>query len=224
LGGGTLVDAKQLRDDGSYALASTEERAIRRTALNRPHISPLIAFVDRIRSVRALGDKIPYFDPCDGGVHADVLFLLEAPGARAVSSGFISRDNPDPSARNFRKLLAEAAIPRERSILWNIVPWYIGTDTRIRPATRLDIQAGAAYLPTLLGLLPELRAVVLVGRKAQRARGLVARLTKARIFELLHPSNQVVTCWPERRKEIECGLSEVAAFLKLEGRVQQTRS
>jgi len=53
-----------------------------------------------------------------------------------MSSGFISRDNPDPSARNFRALLAGAGIPREKTVLWNIVPWYIGSGVKIRPATK----------------------------------------------------------------------------------------
>ncbi len=165
--------------------------------------------------MRGLSNEIPYFDPCDGGINASVLFLLEAPGPRAVRSGFISRDNPDPSARNFRALLAGAGISRERSVLWNIVSWYIGTGTKIRAALGSDIEAGASHLSPLFALLPTVQAVVLVGRKAQRARTRVGQLSSARIFELLHPSNQVVTCWPERRKELEHGLCQVNAFLNL---------
>ena len=59
--------------------------------------------------------RIPYFDPCDGGINAAVLFLLEP----------------------------------------------------------------------LLALLPKLGAVVLVGRKAQNARSLVAETTSARIYASL---------------------------------------
>jgi uracil-DNA glycosylase len=201
------------RPDGSYALASVDEQARRRANLRLPHVAPLTAFVEEVRAERGLGAKIPFFDPRDGGIRADALFLLEAPGPNALASGFVSRDNPDPSARNLRALLAAADIPRERTILWNIVPWYIGTGTKIRAATSADIKAGVAFLPRLLTLLVRLRVVVLVGRKAQRAREVVANLTRARIFNTLHPSNQVVTCWPERRMELQRELHAVAACL-----------
>ena len=201
------------RSDGSYALSSMDERASRQADLHLPHVAPLTAFVEAIRTERGLESEIPFFDPRDGGTRAHALFLLEAPGPKAVRSGFISRDNPDPSARNFRVLLATAAIPRERTVLWNIVPWYIGTGMNIRVAESIDIEAGVAYLSRLVGLLISLRAVVLVGRKAQRARDAVSHLTPARIFKTLHPSNQVVTCWPEKRKELERDLRDVAAFL-----------
>jgi len=213
LSSASFVNSSKLTEDGSYALASGEERTNRLAALNCAHIRPLTEFVRSVRAHRGLSNEIPFFDPRDGGINAGVLFLLEAPGPRAVGSGFISRDNPDPSARNFRALLATAGISRESSALWNIVPWYIGTGTKIRAATASDIEAGAVYLAPLFALFPCLRAVVLVGRKAQRARSRIEHLSSASIFELHHPSNQVVTCWPERRKELENGLNEVAAFL-----------
>lgn len=212
------------REDGSYALASAEEQARRRVDLHAAHIAPLTVFVNTIRVERRLGGEVPYIDPQDGGTHARALFLLEAPGPKAVRSGFISRDNPDPSARNFRALLTGAGIEREQTLLWNIVPWYIGTETKIRAAGRSDIRDGAAYLPHLLALLPELQAVVLVGRKAQKARPTIAQLTSARIFGTLHPSNQVVTCWPEKRKQVEHDLRAVAAFLAAAAPARAIRS
>lgn len=201
------------RNDGSYALGAVVERERRQSMLRTLHISPLTDWVEATRSQTGLGLHIPYFDPLDGGAHARVLFLLEAPGPKAVSSGFISRDNPDPTARNFRMLLAEAGIPREASALWNIVPWYIGSGEKIRPAMRSDIDDGRAHLPGLLAQFSRLEALVLVGRKAQQARERIQRLTSARIFESFHPSNQVVTCWPEKRECLRNQLQEVAQFL-----------
>jgi hypothetical protein len=53
--------------------------------------------IDRIRK---RGLQVPNVDPNDGGIGATVLLLLESPGPRAVASSFVSRDNPDASARN----------------------------------------------------------------------------------------------------------------------------
>jgi hypothetical protein len=76
----------------------------RRAMLDLPHIAPLHIFVQSLR-FEGRG-VVPDFDPLDGGVAAKVLFLMEKPGpmtddtARSgrVGSGFISRDNDDPTA------------------------------------------------------------------------------------------------------------------------------
>jgi uracil-DNA glycosylase len=132
---------------------------------------------------------IPDFDPWDGGVRAEVLYLLEAPGANAVKSGFISRNNPDESAKNFFLLNQEAGIARHRTVTWNVVPWYIGTGQRIRAAKRMDITSGVRPLPRLLDLLPNLRAAVLSGRKAEYAKPVLKELRpQTRVFICPHPS------------------------------------
>lgn len=142
-----------------------------------------------------------------------MLFLLEPPGPKPPATGFVSRDNPSPTARNLRRFLAKAGIARERTAVWNAVPWYIGTGRKIRAAGGADVKEGAVHLRQLLPLFPQLRAVVLVGRKAQSAQHVVERLTDASVFTMLHPSNQVVGCFTARRAEMEQALGEVAAFL-----------
>ncbi len=79
---------------------------------------------------KSLKTPVPHFDPLDGGINARVLFLLEAPGAKAVASGFVSRNNPDETARNFFDLNMAAGIARRDTVCWNVVPWYIGTGTK----------------------------------------------------------------------------------------------
>ncbi len=202
-------------DDDKDALGGELERSLRRKELGASHVSSLTKLVDRIRADKGVTREVPYFDPCDGGTRARALFLLEAPGSKAVGSGFISRDNPDQTARNFRKLLSTARIPREETLLWNIVPWYIGTGRRIRPARRSDVESGQEYLRQLLSLLPRLRIVVLVGKKAQAARHVVEQITKARILETLHPSNLVLHRDPKNRERIQRALDRVRALLCL---------
>ncbi|MBI4381248.1 MAG: uracil-DNA glycosylase [candidate division NC10 bacterium] len=184
------------------------------SALDNPHIAPLTEFVHSIRVERGLPDAIPYFDPLDGGLEAKALFLLEAPGSKAVRSGFVSRNNPDPTARNMCLLLRQAAIPREDTILWNVIPWYLGNQVRIRPAGSTDIVEGAEYLGKLLQLLPRLAVVVLVGKAAQRARPFVEERSAARILETHHPSARVFNIWPDKRKQVLAVLQDVAVRIK----------
>lgn len=168
-----------------------------------PHISPLTNFVETIRKETGLSREIPYFDPLDGGINAKCLFLFEAPGPRAVYSGFISRNNPDESAKNFFELNHEASLPRELTISWNAVPWYIGTGIKIRPANKNDIARGKKYLLDLLSLLPNLRIIVLGGRKAQKAETLIkAAYPDITLMKMPHPSPLFVNNAPENRFKI----------------------
>jgi hypothetical protein len=87
--------------DQPKSLGYIHERRSRLARLRESHVAPLTDFVERVRQERGCGDHFPYFDPFDGGVNARCLFVLEAPGPKAVESGFILRNNPDESARNF---------------------------------------------------------------------------------------------------------------------------
>ena len=187
----------------------------RRHALMQPKIAPLAAFVAALRTEMGLSREIPDFDPWDGGVDAELLYLLEAPGAKAVQSGFISRNNPDETAKNFFEINIEAGIPRERTVTWNIVPWYIGIETRIRAANKLDAEAGIASLGRLLRLLPKLKATVLVGKKALYAECAIRTFRpELRIFRSPHPSPLFVNNAPKNRGLIVAALSQVATYLQ----------
>jgi uracil-DNA glycosylase len=201
-------------EDSPKLLADPAARAARTAQLGAPHVAPLTAFVRALRDAAGLEASVPDFDPWDGGTQAEVLFLLEAPGPKAVMSGFISRNNPDESAKNFFELNAAAGIARGRTATWNIVPWYIGTGSRIRAATRTDIEAGIPSLVRLLDLLPRLRAIVFVGEKAARADEVIAKLRPGlRRFRSPHPSPLYVNNAPGNRDHILSALRRVARFL-----------
>ena len=164
-------------------------------------MKPLTAFVEQLREVR--DEAVPYPDPLDGGVGARVLLLLEAPGRRAVTSGFVSMDNPDGTARNLRGILDEVELERSDLIIWNIIPWYIGTDKKIRAATRQDVREGLEVLGDFLTLLPDLQTVVMMGRKAQQAREFFETTRPdLGLLETFHPSNQALTFDKSRRVHI----------------------
>ena len=200
------------------SLGSPAARTARQAELRDPHIAPLTAFVDTLRAEMGSDYQIPYFDPWDGGITAEVLYLLEAPGAKAVVSGFISRNNPDETAKNFFQLNQESAISRKQTITWNIVPWYIGSSSRIRRANSGDNEVGIRPLKSLLDLLPMLRAIVLVGQKAQRSSTHIAKLRpNVRLFRSPHPSPLFVNNSPFNREKILVVLREVADDLDMSG-------
>lgn len=179
------------------------------------HVSQLTGFVHDLRSEKGAGYSIPYFDPMDGGIDAECLFLLEAPGPKAVASGFVSRNNPDETAKNFFLLNIEAGIDRKKTVLWNIVPWYIGTGKRIRPANKGDLGAAEPALAKLIALLPALRLIVLVGRKAASAETAVKCLVKDGSVRVMpHPSPMFVNRAPENREAILSKLRSVAQELQ----------
>ena len=174
--------------DTPKSLQFSEVRAARVAMLRNVHMLPLTALVEEIRRAERLPQEIPFFDPLDGGVEAKVLFVLEAPGPRALASGFVSRNNPDDTAKNMFQLLQEAGFERRETLLCNIVPWYIGTGKKIRPANRSDMLRGLAYLKALIGLLPRLQCIILLGRNTAAMRPKIAELSPVPIFETPHPS------------------------------------
>jgi uracil-DNA glycosylase len=189
--------------------------------LREEHIAPLTEFVVRIRDTEGLGEEVPFFDPLDGGINSRCLCILEAPGAKAVASGFISRSNRDETAKNFFLLYQEAGIPRSDTILWNIVPWYIGDGSRIRAAGGQDIAEGLEYLRELIDLLPRLEVIVLVGQKAQKVEREIRRLRpRVRIVRSPHPSPLFVNNKPGNRQLILNVLQQVADHLGID-RAQQ---
>lgn len=189
-------------------LAAELER--KRGLLTRPDILPLTEHVERIRSARGR-DRVPDFDPTEAGVRAPLLLLLEAPGAKATrergGSGFVSPDNDDGTAENMWWLLRQAGVDRAKDVVtWNIVPWYLGSDSKIKPATRVDLEAARPYVAELLGLLVNLRVVVLIGRRAADGwRQLAIDLPSV---EVPHPSPQNLNTRPQSRALIRDRLRE----------------
>jgi uracil-DNA glycosylase len=181
---------------------------------DQPHVASLTAFAGRLRLASGAGAGVPDFDPWDGGVRARCLFLLEAPGARAVGSGFVSRNNPDETAKSFWLLNREAGIAREETIVWNVVPWYVGAHGRIRAARANDVRRATSHLRELLEMLPRLETAVLVGRAAQRVGPELATwVPSVRVFSCPHPSPRSLNSRPHLRQEIGDCLRQVRQHL-----------
>ena len=182
----------------------------KRSLLLSPHARPLTEYVARVRDARGR-DRVPDFDPTEAGIRATMLLLLEAPGGKATrergGSGFISPDNNDGTAENMWHLLREAGVERAKDVVtWNIVPWYLGSDAKIRSAEARDLEEARPFVTELLGLVTSLRVVVLIGRRAVDGwRQLAIEIPS---IEVPHPSPQNLNTRPQYRAVIRDRLVE----------------
>ena len=109
-------------DDTPRSLGDPEVLEQRRALLNCRHMQRLNRA--KLRAEQK-GVEFPDFDPLDGGINAEALFLLEEPGPPTVrngGSGFISRNTNDATAENIWKFMRKAGTSRECTITWNVVP------------------------------------------------------------------------------------------------------
>lgn len=155
--------------------------------LDDPHMRPLM---DLVRELRSRGLDTPNIDPNDGGVNARALFLLETPGPRAVGSGFVSRDNPDLSARNIGWALDGAGFARTDVLLWNVVPYYVSSIDQNRNVTTPQIRNAISDLQAFVDRLPSLSVVIFCGRKAQKAKPHLRFPAHVRTLSTFHPGAQ----------------------------------
>ena len=186
----------------------------RLSMLYNNNVRDLTEYVKDLRDRYRLDKEIPYFDPFDGGVFAKSLFILEAPGPNAVKSGFISRNNPDETAKNVFELLNELEILRADTVLWNIVPWYIGSGDKIRPANRNDIEEGYKCLDELIRILKYIKVIVLVGLKAQKIeKHIINRYDNIKIIKTFHPSPLYINNKKENRGILIQQLEEIKKYI-----------
>jgi uracil-DNA glycosylase len=185
----------------------------RRAALLQPSMRPLAVFAERLR--RETGRPVPDADPCDGGVEARLLLLLERPPPAIQRAGFVSRDNATPTARNISRFTEAAGLDRRATLIWNVVPWMEQDPQRYRQPLRPDeIRAGLAWLPLLLELLPRLEVVVLAGRVARTASGLLHDIRPGlAVLTMPHPSPTIVCTSPRIGQSIIATLATAASML-----------
>ena len=182
------------------AHANCEILAAKLARLDEPHIAPLTALARRIQAIHS---GVPFFDPNNGGADASVLFLLEAPGPKAMD--FVSQENNDQTAANMHRLMDASGLKPCDVVLWNVVPFYIGAADRskLRAARQGDLDAGRPWLVELFRLLSQLKVVVLLGRKAHSARDLVKALRPdVCLMEGWHPSPLAMNREPGRWQQL----------------------
>lgn len=210
----SLNSITRTQGDRPGMLAESAAKEQRRNELTKPHVEPLQRYVQELRKQIPSDRFVPDFDPWDGGIDATCLFLLEAPGPQAKASGFASRNNNSQTSKNLFRHSQEAGIDRRQTLMWNVVPWYIGISNKIRQANSTDVREGAGHLLELAKLLPKLKLVVLFGKKAQKAQKLLAgERPDLRFIAALHPSNVALNQKPDNPLLFRRTLVDVANAL-----------
>lgn len=143
-------------------LSDPQEIQLRLGLLHEPHISALTTMVEQIREDEHIC-SVPWFDPMGGGVNAKVLLLLQDPSDTAQNgTGFISPDNPDPTANNTTWFRDKACLRPMELIHWNIIPWMMtGSFSN-------ELNRASPYLKRLLCLLQNLKIIVCMGIKSEK--------------------------------------------------------
>ncbi|SDO47600.1 uracil-DNA glycosylase [Geodermatophilus sp. DSM 45219] len=167
----------------------------RHARLGEPHVAELNRWARDVAAAERR--RVPFLDPESGGAAARVLVLLQDPSEVAAhGSRLISRHNNDMTAANTHRISTEVGLPHATTVHWNVVPWWVA-DPAIPAGERLGLSAAARrarpHLGTLLGLLPDVRVVVLLGRLAQQAwdaSGL--RPGSREVLRAPHPSPQAI--------------------------------
>ena len=111
-------------------------------------------------------------------------------------------------------MFQEVGIKRKLTVTWNIVPWYIGTVEKIRAANQTDIKEGMKSLHILIDLLYRLTTVLMLGKKAQKAKSYFQKnFPTLKLFSSPHPSPLFVNSLPGNRKVLLESLDEVQQYI-----------
>ena len=141
------------------------------------------------RVAESTGKKVPLFDPRSGGTNARLLLLLQDPSEVAQhGSGFISRDNNDPTANNTAALMDQVGLDYGQVVAWNVVPWWVkdpalAVDDKLRTLTA-EAKLAAPYVGELLVMLESVVRVVLIGKEALKAWDRTAQSARIRALEV----------------------------------------
>lgn len=210
-----MNDPKPMVDEEPRSMRDAGVRQRRQSMLALPHVAPLSSYAAKLRLRGPV--EVPEFDPLDGGVNARVLFLFEKPGPMTADgsrfsgrtgSGFISRNNDDPTAEAILDFMQKAGIPRELTVLWNVIPWWNGT----RKVTRSELREGIECVRELILMLPKLSVVVMVGRNAAKASAYLES-TKLALLTSDHPGPLVKARFPDRWRAIPSEWAKVGRFV-----------
>ncbi len=174
----------------------------RRARCAEPHVADLNTLARAISA--ETGASVPLIDPAGGGNGARVLMLLaEHVPCRSAGSGLVSLHANDPTAANTMTACQRAGLGDVDVLLWSVIPWW-SQDPGLAhhtpgtcgssPSRSGHARLAGPYVVRLLALLPQLEAVVLLGRGTQLAWDRAMRSAEpalsgeVRVMSCPHPS------------------------------------
>jgi uracil-DNA glycosylase len=164
----------------------------RESRVGLARIASLTTLIEALR--KETNRHVPWIDPFCGGIEAKILLVLLRPGPRgAMASNFLSLANSDATAKNMVQVVTEAGIRYRELTFWNAIPW---SGPREEKITSAMLERGAGMLARLIPLLPTLKAVILIGREAQRLEPSMPNEPSIQVFRCAHPGPFV---WNQHR-------------------------
>lgn len=154
-----------------------------------PHVAPLNSLIERLGAAKG-GVGMPLAAPWHGGINAPALVVLNDAGEPGEETTFMCIRNPDRAADRQRHLMTEFNIDPVNFCYWNGYPWP-RVDPKRDMTPEQSLEGGLALLE-VMGLMTDLRMLLLLGRKAQDAAAavlpqLLAAHPKVHIIRSLHP-------------------------------------
>ncbi|MCV7194036.1 uracil-DNA glycosylase [Mycolicibacterium brumae] len=184
-------------------MADPEFRTQQEQNKTDPHMKRINEFVASLQDKDA-GKWLPEVAPMHGGVDARVLSVLRDPGPatkKGKGPGFLCVENDDPTAERQANLFTKYGIDPRDVLPWNAYPWYIHESAKAPNAAQLE--DGADVLCRLIGLLPDLRVVLLQGRHAEnvwkrvlKRRPNIETELSLTVVGCIHPSPQALWAKP----------------------------
>lgn len=138
--------------------------------MTRAGVDPINDVVDRLRSESRLW--VPKVSRKHGGIEAPILSVLQDPGKATEQSGVLCTDNLDRTSRRQRELMVATGLNKRDLCPWNAYPWQhdATSDGALTPE---KVARGAVVLREVIGLMTDLRVLLLQGEAARWAWGMV---------------------------------------------------
>ncbi len=181
-----------------------------RAGVQAAHVRPLNELILQLGDAKG-GVRLPLAAPWHGGIHARALIVLNDAGEPRDETTFMCIRNPDRAADRQRHLMTEFDIDPADFCHWNGYPWpRVGPKRDLTPEQALE---GGLALLAAMGLMADLRMLLLLGKKAQAAADTVlvqihSGFPGLHVVRSLHPLGAKRTVDREEQKRVWAGISD----------------
>ncbi|GAA5226438.1 hypothetical protein [Paeniglutamicibacter antarcticus] len=183
-----------------------------REGMTEAHVAPLNELILGLGAAKG-GLRLPFAAPWHGGIDAPALVVLNDAGEPREETTFMCVRSPDRAADRQRHLMTEFNIDPGDLCHWNGYPWP-RKDPKRKLTPRQSLEGGQALMQ-VMGLMVDLKMLLLLGRMAQDAADAVlpdlrSAYPELRIVRSLHPLGAKRTVDRDEQKRV---WSDIAARL-----------